>query len=251
MKTIKFECPQCHEIIAGDESSYDQQVQCPKCQAAMLVPQTPVSAAPQTARLIDESVVGIPGVLDESVQETDIFRLFPVARAFSGQIMLGAIVMGLGAFIAMRAHDYSWPGWVALIPLTLGLLMLLLVWIERRSYSYRLTNQRLFTRHGWLARNVNELELYRVEDVRVDQGVLQRLLGYGTITVLAADDTTPRVDLIGISRPIEVKEKIRTQYRAARKREGVRPTEFMQSPDPTQARAAVGEPLSPATSRRG
>lgn len=96
---------------------------------------------------------------------------------------------------------------------------------------------------------MNELELYRVEDVQVDQGVLQRLLGYGTITVLAADDTTPQLHLIGISRPIEVKEKIRTQYRAARKREGVRPTEFMQSPNPTQARAAVGEPLSPAASR--
>jgi hypothetical protein len=77
---------------------------------------------------------------------------------------------------------------------------------------------------------VNELELYRVKDVVVDQGAVQRLLGYGTITVLAADDTTPAVDLVGISRPTTVKEMIRTHYRAARQREGVRPTEFMKSP---------------------
>src|ERR1019366_455495 len=126
MKTIKFECPQCHEIIVGDESSYDQQVQCPKCQAAMLVPQKPVNAVPQTARLIEESGVAVPGALDESVQETGIFRLFPVARAFLGQIMLGAIGIGLGVFLTIRARDYSWPRWVALIPLTLGLLTLLL-----------------------------------------------------------------------------------------------------------------------------
>ena len=69
-----------------------------------------------------------------------------------------------------------------------------------------------------------------MKDVVVDQGFLQRVLGYGTITVLAADDTTPEVDLVGISRPTKVKEMIRTQYRAARRREGVRPTEFMQSP---------------------
>ena len=75
-----------------------------------------------------------------------------------------------------------------------------------------------------------ELELYRVKDVVVDQGGLQRLLGYGTITVLAADDTTPEVDLVGVSSPTQVKEMIRTQYRAARQREGVHPTEFMQSP---------------------
>lgn len=98
MKTIKFECPQCHEIIVGDESSYDQQVQCSKCQAAMLVPQKPVNAVPQTARLIEESGVAVPGALDESVQETDIFRLFPVARAFLGQIMLGAIWDRPGGF---------------------------------------------------------------------------------------------------------------------------------------------------------
>jgi hypothetical protein len=75
----------------------------------------------------------------------------------------------------------------------------------------------------------------------VNQGILERLLGYGTVTVLAADDTTPQVTMFGISGPIAVKEKIRTHYRAARKREGVRPTEFMRSPDPTPARAALAE----------
>jgi len=48
--------------------------------------------------------------------------------------------------------------------------------------------------------------------------------------VLADDDTTPTVEMAGISRPAEVKEMIRTRYRAARQREGVRPTEFLQSP---------------------
>ena len=110
------------------------------------------------------------------------------------------------------------------------MLLLLLLWIRVKSCSYRLTTQRLFIRHGWLAKHVNELELYRVKDVVVDQGGLQRLLGYGTITVLAADDTTPEVHLLKISRPTKVKEILRTQYRAARQREGVHPTEFMQSP---------------------
>jgi membrane protein YdbS with pleckstrin-like domain len=72
--------------------------------------------------------------------------------------------------------------------------------------------------------------LYRVKDVVVDQGVLQRVLGFGTITVLTDDDTTPQLNLVRISSPIKVKEMIRTQYRAARRREGVRPTEFLQSP---------------------
>jgi membrane protein YdbS with pleckstrin-like domain len=180
--------------------------------------------------LIQEPAAAAPIVSDEAKHETDIFRLSPVARAFPGQILLGLIFIGLAIGLAIRPQDFSWPRWVPLIPLALGLLLLLLLWIRVKSCSYRLTTQRLFVRRGWLAKHVNELELYRVKDVVVDQGVLQRLLGYGTITVLADDDTTPAVDLARISKPTRVKEMIRTQYRAARQREGVRPTEFMQSP---------------------
>lgn len=227
---IKFECPHCHEIIKGDESLYGQQVSCGKCRAAIRVPQAPVRAEIQTARLIQEPAATAPVVMDDAPPETEIFKLSPVARAFSGQILLGVIFIGLGAGIAIQAHDLSWPRWVALGPLALGMLVLLLVWIRVKSCSYRLTNERLFIRRGWLAKHVNELELYRVKDVVVNQGVLQRLLDYGTITVLADDDTTPQVDLDRISSPTKIKELLRTQYRAARQREGVHPTEFMQSP---------------------
>ena len=230
MNPIKFECPHCHEIITGDESFYGQRVKCQKCQAEIRVPQAPVTTEPQTARLIQEPAAAAPLVRNEAEQETDIFQLSPVARAFPGQILLGLMFMALAIGLAIWAPDFSWPRWVPLIPLALGVLLLLLLWIRMKSCSYRLTNQRLFVRRGWLAKHVHELELYRVKDVVVDQGGLQRLLGYGTITVLAADDTTPEVDLVGVSRPTQVKEMIRTQYRAARQREGVHPTEFMQSP---------------------
>ena len=230
MKPIKFECPHCHEINAGDESFYGQRVKCRKCQAEILVPQPAASTEPLTARLIQEPAAGAPVVPLPSDQETDIFRLSPVARAFPGQILLALILIGLGIGLAIRAQDFSWPRWVALVPLAPGVLVLLLLWIRVKSSSYRLTTERLFVRRGWLAKHVNELELYRVKDVVVDQAGLQRLLGYGTITVLAADDTTPETDLVGVSSPTAVKEIIRTQYRAARQREGVHPTEFMKSP---------------------
>jgi membrane protein YdbS with pleckstrin-like domain len=230
MKPIQFECPHCHEIIVGDEALYGQQVKCGKCQAAILVPQAPSGAGPRTARLIQEPAVTAPIVPDQPEQEADIFKVSPVARAFLGQILLGLLFIGLGIGLAIRAEHFPWPRWVALVPLALGALLLLLIWIRVKSCMYRLTTQRLFVRRGWLAKHVNELELYRVKDVVVDQGALQRLLGYGTVTVLAADDTTPAVDLVKISRPTTVKEMIRTQYRAARQREGVHPTEFMQSP---------------------
>src|ERR1022692_4552247 len=127
MSPIKFECPHCHEINAGDESLYGQRVKCRKCQAEIFVPQPPTSTEPLTARLIQEPAASVPTVTDAANEETDIFKLSPVARAFPGQILLGVIFIGLGIGLALRAQDFSWPRWVALIPLALGVSLLLLL----------------------------------------------------------------------------------------------------------------------------
>ena len=126
MNPIRFECPHCHEITAGDESLYGQRVTCRKCRAAILVPLAPVNTGLQTARLIQEPAAAAPPVLDEADQETHVFKLSPVARAFPGQILLGVIFTGLGMGLAIRAQDFSWPRWVALVPLALGVLLLMM-----------------------------------------------------------------------------------------------------------------------------
>jgi len=157
MNLIKFECPHCHEIISDDESFYGRRVECQKCQTTILVPQAPASAEPQTARLIQGPAVSAPMAPVKADQETEVFKLSPVARAFPGQILLGLIFIGLGMGLAIRAQNFSWPRWAALIQLAIGLLLLLLLWIRMKSSSYRLTDQRLFVRRGWLAKHVNEL----------------------------------------------------------------------------------------------
>ena len=230
MHPIHYECPHCHEIIAGDDSQHGQRVKCPKCQVMILVPPVPVSAEPQTARLMPAPAARLPGVPGATDQETEIFHLTPVARAFSGLILLAFCFLGLALGLVIYAKDFTWSTPAEWILLALGVVLIVTVGIRVKSSSYRLTTQRLFVRRGWLAKRVEEMELYRVKDVMVDQGILQRLLGYGTISVLADDDTTPQMELVSIARPNEIKELIRTHYRAARQREGVRPTEFMHSP---------------------
>ena len=108
-----------------------------------------------------------------------------------------------------------------------GLLVWLGAWIAWKSAGYQLTNQRLFVRRGLIARKVQELELYRVTDVAFTQGVIERLFGIGTVSVVANDPTTPTLAMPGIADPETVKETIRTAYRRARRAEGVRVGERM------------------------
>ena len=87
----------------------------------------------------------------------------------------------------------------------------------KASVRYRLTTHRLFKETGVISRDVNEIELFRVDDVSVHQNVIQRLFNVGTVTVIAPhDQTEPRLEMVGIENPIEVKEQIRTYVRRRR-----------------------------------
>lgn len=110
--------------------------------------------------------------------------------------------------------------WVVLGAAALPALCLL--WsllVEKISTRYRLTTHRLFKETGILSRHLNEVELIRVDDVAVRQNLIQRIFNVGVITVIApTDQTEPRLELVGIENPIEVKEMIRTQVRKRRDR---------------------------------
>ena len=142
-----------------------------------------------------------------SAEEQPVFEVKPAARAFPGRIIWG----------------------IVLLPVVIGLFLLLGVWYRTAATRYRLTTQRLFRRTGLIGRHEEEVELFRVKDVTLTQGALQRLLGVGTVVVLSSDDTTPRLELAGISDPAGIKEQIRAAFRAARQREGLRTGEYIPS----------------------
>jgi membrane protein YdbS with pleckstrin-like domain len=100
--------------------------------------------------------------------------------------------------------------------------LLFILWsfvIEKLSTRYRLTTHRLFKDTGILSRQHNEVELVRVDDIAVRQNIIQRIFNVGVVTVISPhDQTEPRLELVGIENPIEVKEMIRTHVR--RRRQG-------------------------------
>ena len=100
--------------------------------------------------------------------------------------------------------------------------LLCILWsfvVEKLSTRYRLTTHRLFKDTGILSRHHNEVELVRVDDIAVRQNIIQRIFNVGVVTVISPhDQTEPRLELVGIENPIEIKEMIRTHVR--RRRQG-------------------------------
>lgn len=88
-----------------------------------------------------------------------------------------------------------------------------------RSTRYRLTNQRLVVESGLVSRSMVEVDLRTVDDLVFHQGLVDRLLGIGTVGVISSDRNTPRLQLLGVKDPRGIRELIRSQAYAASQRQ--------------------------------
>jgi membrane protein YdbS with pleckstrin-like domain len=79
-----------------------------------------------------------------------------------------------------------------------------------RGHRYRVTNQRIVVESGVLSKRLDEIDMRLVEDIEFQQTFLERLLGIGQLAVLSADKKMKSFRLLGVERPREVRELIRT-----------------------------------------
>ncbi len=86
----------------------------------------------------------------------------------SGETVLRWLVIGLAVVILV---------WFVLKPLALWL-----------SSSYTVTNRRLINRSGIITRRGVDIPLYRINDVRYEKHLIDRMLGCGTLIISASSD---------------------------------------------------------------
>jgi uncharacterized membrane protein YdbT with pleckstrin-like domain len=72
---------------------------------------------------------------------------------------------------------------VVLLVVVIGLFFLLAAWIKVRSTEIAITNRRIIAKFGFIRRHTVEINLDKVESLRVEQGVMGRFLNYGTLFI--------------------------------------------------------------------
>jgi hypothetical protein len=92
---------------------------------------------------------------------------------------------------------------------------------------YTITTERVKVTSGLASRHVENFELIRVQDIDFKQGMTERMFGIGDITIRGADPSNPDIKLRNVSKPEEVYENLRRAWLDARKRHGLKFTEFM------------------------
>jgi len=131
--------------------------------------------------------------------ETTLYREHPSWLYFSGLLMLSAIVLVL--MMSAEAGGGS---------IILPALIVLMVCFGRYRRLYTVTSHRIMMRIGLIANNSNEMEIRHIRGINVRQGVIERLLGIGTLEIISAADGGAEVVFSGIRNPMAVKDQIRS-----------------------------------------
>jgi uncharacterized membrane protein YdbT with pleckstrin-like domain len=103
-------------------------------------------------------------------------------------------------------------------------LIVLWKWIENMAAHFQITPERLIVRRGIVFKSIDEVELYRIKDVRMDFSLLNQWAGIGTVCLTSSDETTRTGSLImrHIDNAQARREELRRLVDAARQRRGVR-----------------------------
>jgi len=81
--------------------------------------------------------------------------------------------------------------------------------IKRSSREYAVTNKRVVMQQGAIQRNTEEMFLNKIESIGVDQSVLGRMLGYGTVVIRGTGGSFEPFPLVAA--PLELRRQIQDQ----------------------------------------
>lgn len=112
----------------------------------------------------------------------------------------------IAAVIAYVNYFADLPAWPLIIP------ALLLLWpisrdIRRRFTKITIVGDKLRYECGVLSRTTRTIQLSKIQDVRVDQTLRQRLFGLGNLSIETAGETS-RLVIANIDQPQQVADEI-------------------------------------------
>jgi len=208
-------CPKCRKQL-DDDSKFCKHCGAPAADSPP--PATPAQAAPSVTTAKSERGDKGTGIYRDPKEEKPVWEGRPAWRSYWGHWLFWML-----ASLVCIVLSRKWAGgesalFKAVLLLVVGAAVAMLVRQALLLFSlkYRLTTQRLFLVRGIVSRTTDQMELMRVDDVRLRQSLMDRVVNTGDVEILGADATDPKLVLEAINEPARVAELLRLHVRGMR-----------------------------------
>ena len=187
-------------------------IACPDCgrDVSTLAPVCPHCGRPSPA-----GTTPIAPLAALTTPEQTLWRGTPSPVKLVGRIVEIVIIV-IAVPLLFRWMSATNPGLMTIGWLVTGVLVAVEVirffsaLIHLRSTLYTITNQRVMIEKGLLSKSLSEIDLRYIDDTQFFQGVVDRMLGIGNVTIISSDKETPTYVLQGVKDPRTLREMIRT-----------------------------------------
>lgn len=107
------------------------------------------------------------------------------------------------------------------IPIALAFVFGFGVTLYRRSMRWRVTSTAIEEERGFLSRRIDVLQLWRCQDVRYRQNLVDRILGIAHVEVFAQDKQNPHLEIVGMPASRQLFENLRDSIEIQRQAKNV------------------------------
>jgi uncharacterized membrane protein YdbT with pleckstrin-like domain len=194
-------CPDCGRDVSTLATA------CPHCGRPSAAGGQPI------AQSLSQSAVPFH---EETLWQGNPSWLLLIGKLFAMVVTLIAIPVAAW-FLATKTPDrpnsneiMQWGWRITAVLILIQLIAFILALARLRSTIYTVTNQRVMIETGMMSKNLSEIDLRYIDDTQFRQGVTDRMLGIGYVTIISSDKATPSCVLRGVRDPRALREMIRT-----------------------------------------
>jgi hypothetical protein len=224
-KALGYRCPHCDARVEVERRLVGEIVACEACgnpfraEAPSAQPLDPERAGVEQDReggtTPDDDERVLQKIHPAMFRNRPLLYLFTVALLLTGMAGLMvhfAALGGSGGASLRRAGILQGPTlqWLSLALVACSGLYLVVWWVRTRFVTLTITTERSVYQRGLISRQTSEVRHEDVRNLQVDQNLVGRLLGVGSIAISSSGQDDLEIHIEGVPRPDRIAETVRT-----------------------------------------
>ncbi len=230
MSDLKFNCPHCEQSLEAPEEMLGQTIECPSCNGSIELPKPDPQPEPDPPVELRTPVQSPPSPPPPKQTKDCPFcgeEILASARKCKhcGEFLDGSTRPAPSAPQKKSAGPEKkiWEGhpsglyylghWIfgiLFLPLFgLGLIFIIYAILDQRTRVFTHTTRKVMAKVGIISRKTHEVAIRDIRSINMNQSILERIFGLGSVQIGSAGTGGVEVEFKGITSPAKVRDGIR------------------------------------------